>query len=260
MFSENFMSKTCKNCDHVVDGYYCSNCGQSVKVGKLNFTYLLEEFQHSIIHADKGILYTIKKLFFNPGDTINNYLAGKRTRLFKPFGFLIILATINGFLSHVLNITYVVDYSDFFELDANTSHQIKSDSLVIYDWLYNHYSLLSLISIIPLSLCSLIIFRRFGYGYVEHLAINAYSLGMQCLVSILFTPLWLLMPQNTYAEITFFFSFLYFVWIYTKMFISDGVFKAIIKSLLLYVFYLIGLLIIGVVGGVFWSLFLLFSS
>jgi len=249
------MNKLCKNCNHVVENNFCGNCGQSVRVGKLNADYLIEEFQHTVLHADKGIFYTIRNLFLNPANTIRNYIKGKRMGIFKPFGFLIILATINGFLSHVLNITYIIDFSGFANLDEESMKEVRNNYAVIYEWMYNHYSLFSLVSIIPLSFLSFVILKKSsGYNFVEQLVVNAYVLGQQCFISILLVPLSLLFSANIYFEVTSILTSLYFVWVYVKLFKVSSFSNAILKSLIVLILYYIALLMTSLLAGLVWGL------
>jgi len=81
------MAINCKNCNNLYDGNYCNHCGQSANTHEINFKSILHEVQHSLLHIDKGILYTTKELLLRPGKTISDYLNGKRVKHFKPFAF-----------------------------------------------------------------------------------------------------------------------------------------------------------------------------
>lgn len=245
------MEQKCRNCDCTVDSNFCGNCGQSIKVNRLNWHYLVDEFQHSIIHADKGILYTIKRLLVKPEAAIANYLNGKRVGMFKPFGFLVILATINGLLSQLLGIVYTIDFAG---LEVEVNKEIANNNLIITEWIYSHYSLVSLVSIIPVSFFSWIIYKKSKLVFVEHLVLNAYLLGMQCLIFSALIPIYFL-SDNSYFEIASLLGLLYFIWAYIKLFNKNNLFIAILKSLLVLIFYFISLAIIGMIGGFVWVLF-----
>ncbi len=43
----------CKNCENIVIGKYCSNCGQKSSIDRINFSNVLNEFSESLFHALK---------------------------------------------------------------------------------------------------------------------------------------------------------------------------------------------------------------
>ena len=55
---------------------------------------LLHDLPHSIWHVDKGIAYTFWQMLTRPGLTIRGYLAGQRTRQFRPVSYLLLLAVV----------------------------------------------------------------------------------------------------------------------------------------------------------------------
>ena len=69
----NKKMKNCKNCKEVVSGNYCSNCGQSVKLRRIDSRYIMREIANAF-SAEKGMLYTIKKVFISPGESVKRYL------------------------------------------------------------------------------------------------------------------------------------------------------------------------------------------
>lgn len=242
----------CTNCSGVTGNNFCSNCGQSVKTGRLNFHYLFHEFQHTVLHADKGIIYTAKELFVNPDKIIRNYIEGKRVNIFKPFGFLIVLATIYGFLSHYLNITYELDFSFVTGMTDNEMADIKSNYYNIYKVIYSHYSVFSLVSIFPLAFFSRFIFRKSGYNYIEHLVANAYILGQQCLIYTLLIPLFYISSGNIYFDVATLLTFVYLVWVYVKLFAPySSTAINILKALFVFGLYTLAIAIAGLIIGIF---------
>ena len=98
------MTNLCLNCDVQLTGNFCSNCGQSAKVHKINFHFLIHDIQHGLLHLEKGFFYTTKELFTRPGHSIREFLAGKRVNHFKPISFAIILAGVYGIMAHYFEI------------------------------------------------------------------------------------------------------------------------------------------------------------
>jgi hypothetical protein len=84
----------CLNCDHMVYEKFCPNCGQKGDTKRIDWHFLFHDIPHSILHLDKGFLYTSKKLFLNPGAAVREFLDGKRVRHFRPLAYVIILGIV----------------------------------------------------------------------------------------------------------------------------------------------------------------------
>ena len=67
------MEDNCKNCGTLITGNFCNNCGQK-KYKRIDKKYLIDEFQYTILHTNKGFFYTVKNLFKNPGKQRVNLL------------------------------------------------------------------------------------------------------------------------------------------------------------------------------------------
>jgi len=59
----------CSNCNDALTGKYCSNCGQPVKVKRIDGHYIVHEIEH-VLHFERGILFTIKELLIRPGQNM----------------------------------------------------------------------------------------------------------------------------------------------------------------------------------------------
>lgn len=220
----NNESPCCKNCGSVVNGNYCSHCGQSSHTGRLNFHYIWHELQHSVLHVDKGIFYTIKQMVVRPGYAIKDYLNGKRINHFKPFSFIIILGTIYSFLVHFFNL---YPEAHIFE-DINNG--VESQSKIVFEWLYAHYSLIMLVMLPVSALSSYLTFRKSGYNYVEHVIIYSYITGMQILLMMVVYPLYYFTTSSAVYFITFMVSYSYNVWVLSQLFKNTSWTKVILKA------------------------------
>ncbi|PXV67427.1 uncharacterized protein DUF3667 [Dysgonomonas alginatilytica] len=195
----------CKNCNTQVTDNYCARCGQPSKTSRIDRHYLLHEIQHSILHVDKGILYTIKELLVRPGYTIERYLDGKRIEHFKPFAFVLMVAAIYSFLVH------------FFQ--AYPGETIEVDQTKgLFNSIYSHYSLFLLISIPLFALSSFLVFRKKGYNYIEHLIINSYIVGIRIFISIISYPIYYMFPSVSIFWIINILSICYNIWVLTQLF------------------------------------------
>lgn len=240
----------CKNCNNSFVGKYCNHCGQSAHTGRINLHYLIHEIQHSILHVDKGIFYTIKELTLRPGETLRSYLAGKRVNYFKPFAFVIILGTIQGLVAHFLNVYPETEMMPFIIPESSRGFQQEMMKLI-----YGHYSMTMLI-MVPFSALSLyFLFRKYHYNYWEFLIVCSYIVGMQILILFVFyllyyciKSLWIPLAGSAIA-----YGF-YCIWVLIQFFNKDSKLKTGIKVILgylltsvLYTLFVFGLTIIAII-------------
>lgn len=229
------MEKTCRNCANPLSGNFCSNCGQSASIGRINLHSIIHEFLHGVLHVDKGIFYTMKELTLRPGVILRGYLDGKRVRLFKPFSYLFILATV-----------YIL-LMKFFELSiakvslVAVEAQDKGEELVkmtenltnrVFGFMNDHYAFLSLLILPIMAFCTYLFFRKMKFNYGEHLILNAYISGHVLLLNILLIPFAYFYPgsSSTISMVTWLLG----VYMYVKVFDDYGLFYRILRSVFCY--------------------------
>lgn len=176
------MPHICKNCDHELTGNFCSHCGQTAKTHKLNMHYIWHEVQHGLIHVDHGIFYTIKQLLTVPGETIREFIDGKRVRHFKPVTLVVVLATVYGLLYHSL-ITSLY-HSDPIHLKEDLFGVYQ----VVIQWTTDHVAYSSLILIVTNTMASYLVFRKQGYNFAEHLVLNTFYRALSLILSLMLLP------------------------------------------------------------------------
>ncbi len=237
----------CKNCDQLVEGNFCSNCGQNSKVGRFNFLTFIKEVSGSIFQLNRGILFTAKELFIRPGKTIREYLGGKRKRHFKPLAYTFTLSTILYFLSKYLGgETQISDFIEGFNGDENEFKNFP-EFLSQLDWLAKNYSY-TILMLLPLnSLASYIAFKGFGYNYLEHLVLNAYITGQQAIIYLIVSLLKLGdLNSEIMATLSFLSSITYTFIVFWQFFSTGKKFSRILRFILTYFLDFI-LLLIGII-------------
>ena len=170
------MASKCLNCNEETIGKFCSNCSQSTSIHRFSLAHVFKhDFIHGIFHFDKGFFYTLKELFIRPGDSIREYIEGKRIKHFNYFAMLLLLLTISYFLkkwSH-LDITKLVD----------DKKQITGFLKVTKD--YSKFVIFLHIPIVALA--SFFLFKKSKQNYTENLIINLFlQCGLICISSILY--------------------------------------------------------------------------
>ena len=183
------MTTYCQNCNTALQGKYCSNCGQSSETHKIDGHYLWHDVQHGLLHFDKGILFTTKELFTRPGNSIREFLEGKRVKHFQPISLVLVLAGIYGLLFHFFKINMFENYvvaSGSGERVGHINEAIEKMS----EWIGQHYSILALLQIPIFTIGTYLCFRKSGYSFVEHLIINTFLIGQRLILHIITFPLY----------------------------------------------------------------------
>lgn len=189
------MEPRCKNCFEVIDGNFCKNCGQKTATHRLSFHDALHELEHGILHFDRGIFFTLKELWMQPGTAIRNYINGHRIRYMAPVSMVFILGTVYGLLTH------------FLQLEIHAAVVIKSDAdknvlaARINEWIGSHYALITVASIPLQALATFLIFRKQSYNYMEHIVLNAFLSAQRLSWHIPMIPFLYLLKHSGISEI-----------------------------------------------------------
>lgn len=92
----------CQNCDAVVTGKYCVECGQSTSVHVLSISDVTHDVVHSALHLDSRVWRTLRSLVLKPGELTREFIAGRRQRYLPPFRLYLIISLAFFALSAVL--------------------------------------------------------------------------------------------------------------------------------------------------------------
>ena len=238
------MQVTCKNCGLTYSGHFCSNCGQPAATHKLNLHFIWHDIQHGFFHFDNGVLFTAKELFTRPGDSIREFIEGKRVKHFKPISLVIILATLYGLLRHLFH---------FSILDKNAVSEIQGvDYENLNEWISHHYSWIILLSIPMFSVASFVVFRKQGYNFIEHFVLNSYMASQRLIFRIAIFPVIKYFSQS--ENITLFVDFLmlmdivFIFWSYITFFQNLSKVKAFLFSIYTYLLFLVIFFIVLLIG------------
>lgn len=228
------MHVTCKNCDQTYSGHFCNNCGQSADTHKLNLHFILHDIQHAFFHFDKGVLFTAKELFTRPGDSIREFIEGKRVKHFKPISLVIILATLYGVLRHLFH---------FSILDKKAVSEIQSvEYESLNEWISHHYYWIILLSIPMFSIASYIVFRKQGYNFIEHIVLNTYMASQRLILRIAIFPITKHFTETNYnklfVNILMLLDIVLIFWSYITFFNNLSRIKSFLYSLCSYLLFL----------------------
>lgn len=77
-------ARTCPNCDAVVSGHYCANCGQEAHLHAASTREFLHEFIGHYVALEGKLWGTLRRLILRPGELTNEYIRGRRVRYVQP--------------------------------------------------------------------------------------------------------------------------------------------------------------------------------
>ncbi|WP_445452688.1 DUF3667 domain-containing protein [Flavobacterium sp. 25HG05S-40] len=244
----------CKNCEHSFAGNFCSNCGQKTNTVRLNWTYLKDEANYTILHFNKGFLYTIRELFTRPGDTIREFLEGKRVKHYKPILLVFVLAGINGYLASQLDIKETFkefDYSN--NMNKREQAAFMTEYMKCVKWAFGHWSLMEIFALPIVSLVSWISFRKWGYNFIENVIINSFASGQRLIFSIFTSITYLILPSGYMGKFSVFATIITFgltIWTYASLYKqkegSALMFRIALFILLLFVMAIILIIIFSI--------------
>jgi len=75
----------CENCGALLQGPYCSECGQKAADRIVPVWHLINEALESLFQLDLRVFRTFPRFVFLPGRLTKEYLNGRRTRYIRPF-------------------------------------------------------------------------------------------------------------------------------------------------------------------------------
>jgi len=161
----------CLNCETPLQGKYCHACGQKASTHRISFKKFIEhDLMHGIFHLDRGLLFTLKALFFIPGHAARSYLDGKRVKHYNIFALFIIIITVKMILdSHTVSNSLITTNNEALDEKVN-------------QYLRNYYKIIYLFFIPILALFSSLFFGRLRYNFTEHMVAAAFVLtsGLIC--------------------------------------------------------------------------------
>jgi hypothetical protein len=222
----------CVSCNCEVTSNYCPDCGQPLKLKRINSHYLIHEVEH-VLHFERGILYTIKELLINPGKNVKQYLSENRSRLVKPIIFIIITSLI---YTVIINFFHVEDGYVKYSSDGNNT---TTDS--IFKWVQSHYGYANIMMGIFIAWWIKLFFRKHDYNVFEILILLCFVMGMAMLILALFGLVEGLTHLKALA-VGGFISVVYITWALGQFY--GGKFSAYLKA---FGAYMLGILFLNLV-------------
>lgn len=178
----------CKNCQIELEpnNDYCSHCGAKVIRNRLTLKNIWVELSEKIFNIENTFLKTFITLFKKPEEVIGGYIEGMRKRYIDVFSYYALAITLVGIQLFVVR-KFFPETMDLKVFMAGASSPPPDPNV---DWIYDFYSILSLLNLPFYALLAKLVFVRLKkFNYTEHLVIFTYIVAQYSITnfSILIT-------------------------------------------------------------------------
>ena len=176
----------CINCHRAIaipDQKFCPICGQPTPAHRIDWHFLGHELEHSVLHMDRGVLYSLKELMLRPGHLMRGYLEGRRAKQVKPLLLLMITAAavvlLGKFLlqGDLVGSAMQAGYSRGSAMrgDGNVDPALLLVTFTaVKNWINAHLTAFTLLCL-PLEAAAFwLAFRGRGLNYPEWLVVSAF--------------------------------------------------------------------------------------
>jgi hypothetical protein len=226
--------ENCKKCNEPINENFCSYCGQPTKLKKIDGQYLVHEIG-DFLSANKGFLFTIKRLFVSPGNAVRDFITEDRYRFVKPITFLFITSVVYAIINQIFNFG-VTDYAQQSGLEEGSTANL------VFKWMlidYPGYS--GIITGFFVAFWIKLFFRKSGYNIFEIFILICFVTG----VTTLFMSAVAIFQGLTHVRLLETASYaliLYLIWAVGQFF--DG--KKVRSYVKAFFAYLLGISVLGV--------------
>jgi len=232
---------SCKNCNEPVIGNYCSNCGQPAKLKKIDGQYIIHEIA-SVFHAERGMLYTLKRMLTSPGESIRQYITEDRSRYVKPITFIFVTSLIYALVNHFFHISA----EDFYKEQP----EIETPAMNLFlNWMIDNPGYTSLISGLFMAFWVKLFFRKSGYNLFEIFVLLCYIFGISTLFSSVVLIFQGLIHLSLLIQIINIISLIYYTWAIGQFF-DKQIIGRHIKAFLSYILGMFIIAVLAVIGTI----------
>ena len=228
------MNLNCKKCNEPLLGNYCYNCGRPTTLKRIDRQYLIDEIADFLL-ANRGMIYTIKKVLIKPGESVRDFISEDRYRFVKPVTFLIITSLIYTLVNHFFHIGIKDIVSNADELEGYAA-------ALFVNWIMENSGYWALILGFFMAFWIRLFFRKAGYNLYEIFILLCFVNG----ITMLFSTVAAILQGITHLKLiqtSGFIGIIYSIWAIGQFFDRKKA-ASYIKALLSYilVYFIISLL------------------
>lgn len=219
----------CKNCGNTYEGNFCNNCGQKTINKRITVSHLFQSLLERF-DINRGIIYTAKMLFVQPGKVIQDYLDGRTKIYYNPISYLVVVASFYSIIMISFNIydSSVGSLNEAMGLPEDQLEFQRKFGSIMKKFL----SFISILMIPFYSLASYWIFKKRKLYFAEHMIINSYLLAQYLLILTLLMTVFIFF--NEYADYLFYLGLVvfmgYFAFGYQNLF-KSSIFRSLISAI-----------------------------
>jgi hypothetical protein len=203
-------SSACTNCGLARAGEFCAACGQRAVRG------IAQQVARDVLNLDHGILFTALELTRRPGDAIRDYVDGKRVRYAGPVKYFILTLALTTFATTQLGVMSDAARALVEGMKDAAPVTVEQASRFMSQWMTLFFAL----GVPFTAAVTRRLFSRAGMTYAEHLVLNLYAYGQQCLGLALTLLIALALPrwEDGLVSIWMVVASVYFGWTCTRFF------------------------------------------
>jgi hypothetical protein len=200
---------TCEYCNEPINGNYCSNCGQPTHLKRIDRQYIFHEIRE-VLGANKGLLFTIKKVFISPGTSVQQFLTKERHRFVKPIVFVILTSLIYALINLIFNsqISDNLFVSPIFGIVIEDSDGMKN----VFKLLKGSLAYSNLLTGLFMAFWLKLFFKKAGYNIFEIFILLCFVIGVSTLLISIGTIIQSVTPLAEKINLNSIMGFIYFVW------------------------------------------------
>lgn len=120
--------KSCLNCNAVVNGKFCSVCGQENLEPQESLWHLIVHFFNDITHFDGKFFSSLKYVVTKPGFLTSEYIRGRRTSYLNPVRFYVF----TSFIFFLIIFSFFVKSEDVIKKSEKLVINTQKDSVKLF--------------------------------------------------------------------------------------------------------------------------------
>ncbi len=215
----------CKNCDQQINEKFCSNCGQSATLKRIDNHYISHEVLH-LLHFEKGFLFTAKELITRPGQSISTFINENRNRHMKPVPFIIITSLLYTVIAHFIRAEEINNGKEQFNVGESGTHILK--------WVQAHYGYANIMMGFFIALVVQLFFRKYKYNFYEITVLLCFVMGQGMLLITFVSFFYRVLSYNVYITIFSVIALAYPTWAIGQFF-DKGKTASYVKAFFAYI-------------------------
>ena len=187
----NLVDTACKNCGDSVEKDFCPGCGQGRTVERITLVSIWNEISNNFLGFNSGFVYTVKRLFVAPGDTIRLYLEGHRKNIMKPVQLYLLILTLYFIINSWLGIDFREFQNNLQNPNAVPNEKIAETMAIINNLIHSNFKLILSLSIPFMALSLKLLYRKSGYNFFEFLVFSLFTGSILYIISELLSIIYL---------------------------------------------------------------------